>query len=398
MVPKSPLRGDGHNLFAVADERPWTHLRLNIFPDGGVARLRVYGDVASTGSGSPARRRAIGSRLDQQRRPRAGRERHALRREGQPDHAGPRGEHGRRLGDAAAARAGIRLGGRAARDARQRSPRSRSTPITSRATTPTARRSRAAAPAIDGGLGGRLVRAPAADQLSPITATSSRESSAGRRSPTSASTSFRTAASAACASMEPWQRLDEARRDARAAAGVPAARRAGWTDDGEASVRQPRSAAMRRRDVWWALDAGDWREAFSIIRRSATATRSGAICRDPRAVRAASRRGRGRHDAVLTRWPGQPGYERRFGYIFIVCATGKNAERCSPCWGAAPQRTQSRRAADRRPASRPRSQRCDWGRLKLRPRRSRRHPGRPCGNARRAILLDVARGALARWM
>ena len=26
-------------------ERPWTHLRLNIFPDGGVARLRVYGDV-----------------------------------------------------------------------------------------------------------------------------------------------------------------------------------------------------------------------------------------------------------------------------------------------------------------------------------------------------------------
>ena len=45
LVPKSELRGDDKNLFTVADERPWTHLRLNIFPDGGVARLRVHGDV-----------------------------------------------------------------------------------------------------------------------------------------------------------------------------------------------------------------------------------------------------------------------------------------------------------------------------------------------------------------
>ena len=45
LLPKSPLRGDASNYFTIADERPWTHLRLNIFPDGGVARLRVYGDV-----------------------------------------------------------------------------------------------------------------------------------------------------------------------------------------------------------------------------------------------------------------------------------------------------------------------------------------------------------------
>jgi allantoicase len=45
LVPKSELRGDGNNFFAVADERPWTHLRLNILPDGGVARLRVHGEV-----------------------------------------------------------------------------------------------------------------------------------------------------------------------------------------------------------------------------------------------------------------------------------------------------------------------------------------------------------------
>jgi allantoicase len=45
LVPKSALRGDSDNLFAVDDDRPWTHVRLNIFPDGGVARLRVYGEA-----------------------------------------------------------------------------------------------------------------------------------------------------------------------------------------------------------------------------------------------------------------------------------------------------------------------------------------------------------------
>jgi allantoicase len=43
ILPKTPLRGNGSNLIAIDDGRPWTHVRLNIFPDGGVARLRVYG-------------------------------------------------------------------------------------------------------------------------------------------------------------------------------------------------------------------------------------------------------------------------------------------------------------------------------------------------------------------
>lgn len=46
LLPKSPLRGNGDNLFAIDNGLPWTHLRLNIFPDGGVARFRVYGEVA----------------------------------------------------------------------------------------------------------------------------------------------------------------------------------------------------------------------------------------------------------------------------------------------------------------------------------------------------------------
>jgi allantoicase len=45
ILQKSPLQGDGDNFLAIDDRRPWTHLRLNIYPDGGVARLRVYGEA-----------------------------------------------------------------------------------------------------------------------------------------------------------------------------------------------------------------------------------------------------------------------------------------------------------------------------------------------------------------
>nr|WP_221377897.1 allantoicase [Actinoplanes polyasparticus] len=43
LVPRSPLQGDSRNLFAVTEKRRFTHVRLTIFPDGGVARLRVHG-------------------------------------------------------------------------------------------------------------------------------------------------------------------------------------------------------------------------------------------------------------------------------------------------------------------------------------------------------------------
>jgi allantoicase len=46
LLKKSPLKGDSVNAFAVNSKgRRVTHLRLNIFPDGGVARLRVHGEV-----------------------------------------------------------------------------------------------------------------------------------------------------------------------------------------------------------------------------------------------------------------------------------------------------------------------------------------------------------------
>ena len=45
ILPRSPLKPGSQNFFTVDDVNSYTHLRLNIFPDGGVARLKVYGDV-----------------------------------------------------------------------------------------------------------------------------------------------------------------------------------------------------------------------------------------------------------------------------------------------------------------------------------------------------------------
>jgi allantoicase len=45
LVPRSPLKGDAKHVFEVSSGQRWTHVRLRIYPDGGVARLRVHGVV-----------------------------------------------------------------------------------------------------------------------------------------------------------------------------------------------------------------------------------------------------------------------------------------------------------------------------------------------------------------
>lgn len=45
ILPKSPLQPGSQNFYEIADKNIYTHLRLNIYPDGGVARLKVYGEV-----------------------------------------------------------------------------------------------------------------------------------------------------------------------------------------------------------------------------------------------------------------------------------------------------------------------------------------------------------------
>ena len=141
LLGKTALRGNGENLLPISDRRPWTHLRLSIYPDGGVARLRVFGEVAVDWSKvGHARRR---SRADYQWRPVPRRKRSALRHTRRADHARPCDEHGRRVGDAPPSRSRPRLGDRFGLARRVRFRKSRSTQITSRATIQTAPRSRA---------------------------------------------------------------------------------------------------------------------------------------------------------------------------------------------------------------------------------------------------------------
>jgi allantoicase len=45
ILPKSDLNPGSQHLFEVQDDRIWTHVKLHIYPDGGVARLKVYGKV-----------------------------------------------------------------------------------------------------------------------------------------------------------------------------------------------------------------------------------------------------------------------------------------------------------------------------------------------------------------
>ncbi|KAG0373983.1 Allantoicase [Mortierella sp. AD032] len=47
VLPKVPLNGNSHHFYGIeATDEVYTHLKLNMYPDGGIARLRVYGNVS----------------------------------------------------------------------------------------------------------------------------------------------------------------------------------------------------------------------------------------------------------------------------------------------------------------------------------------------------------------
>lgn len=55
ILPQTRLQGDSHHYLPITDRQAWTHLRLHIYPDGGIARLRVFGipdDKADPGTRS----------------------------------------------------------------------------------------------------------------------------------------------------------------------------------------------------------------------------------------------------------------------------------------------------------------------------------------------------------
>ncbi|HWW62934.1 MAG TPA: allantoicase, partial [Thermoanaerobaculia bacterium] len=65
LLPRTKLQAHTRHMFIdeLADAGPITHLRLNVYPDGGVSRMRVHGVATETGRGDAAARR-IDTRLD----------------------------------------------------------------------------------------------------------------------------------------------------------------------------------------------------------------------------------------------------------------------------------------------------------------------------------------------
>lgn len=45
VLTQAPVEAHSQNIFAINNDKAYTHIRLNMFPDGGVARIRVYGEA-----------------------------------------------------------------------------------------------------------------------------------------------------------------------------------------------------------------------------------------------------------------------------------------------------------------------------------------------------------------
>jgi len=81
-------------------------------------------------------------------------------------------------------------------------------------------------------------------------------------------------------------------------------------------------------ELWWSLAADDWLEAFAHHPR--IGERDAAAARSARAASwsADEQRGAGAaaDDVRAALAEGNREYERRFGHIYLVCATGKSAD------------------------------------------------------------------------
>lgn len=123
--------------------------------------------------------------------------------------------------------------------------------------------------------------------------------------------------------MERWERINVAPlREARAELEICCGSRR-WIDRMLARRPFPTREAARAsaRAEWFALDPADWREAFDHHPRIGEQRAVSAI-----SAREQSRVADARGDVKQALADGNREYVRRFGYIYIVCATGKSAD------------------------------------------------------------------------
>jgi 2-oxo-4-hydroxy-4-carboxy-5-ureidoimidazoline decarboxylase len=122
--------------------------------------------------------------------------------------------------------------------------------------------------------------------------------------------------------MERWERINaapahEARADLEICCG---SRR--WIE--RMMTRRPfatrEAARSAAREEWFALGPADWRQAFDHHPTIGSTPASAISGREQARVADA------KEDVKQSLAEGNREYERRFGYIYIVCATGKSAD------------------------------------------------------------------------
>lgn len=126
--------------------------------------------------------------------------------------------------------------------------------------------------------------------------------------------------------MERWERINDATPDeARAQLQICCGSHR-WID--RMMTRRPFAslAAARHaaREEWFALGPADWREAFEHHPRIGQSV----VGRDASTLSAQEQAGVARGTDIVKQAlaVGNRAYQERFGYIYIVCATGKSAE------------------------------------------------------------------------
>ena len=138
------------------------------------------------------------------------------------------------------------------------------------------------------------------------------------------------AASAACVFMEPWRRLDLADEAEARALLARCCGSTRWIERMMAQRPYGSQAALLHdaRVEWSALTPADWREAFAHHPR--IGDRESLRARFPVTHDLSDKEQAGvagaSDDVLDALAQGNRAFEARFGYIFIVCATGKRAD------------------------------------------------------------------------
>jgi 2-oxo-4-hydroxy-4-carboxy-5-ureidoimidazoline decarboxylase len=129
--------------------------------------------------------------------------------------------------------------------------------------------------------------------------------------------------------MESWRRLDLASPDDAREALRTCCGSSRWID--RMIVRRPFATAegllQAAREEWFSLTPADWREAFE--HHPKIGDRGGARRPSPATAHLSEREQAGVNaapaDVLTALTEGNQAYESKFGFIFIICATGRSA-------------------------------------------------------------------------